>query len=147
MCVYIYIFLIIKIHKNFKYLCCICQTTLSATFKFRNILSSWLKKKGSCYHHVMHSLFFLSFVSGLHWVFVAALRLSLVAASGGCSLGGVHRLLIVVDFRLAWYKVISLCPHSPLYFKSLADQEVTKIQSSSKASIFCREGGGDKELV
>jgi len=90
------------------YLCCICQTTLSATFKFRNILSSWLKKKGSCYHHVMPSLFFLSFVLGLYWVFVAALRLSLVAASGGCSLGAVHRLFILHGTRSSLSALIPL---------------------------------------
>ena len=125
------------------YLCCICQTTLSATFKFRNILSSWLKKKGSCYHHVMPSLFFLSFV---RFGAVLGLRCCTPAVSS-CGEWGLLSRCSAQAFHLAWYKVISLCPHSPPYFKSLADQEVTKIQSSSKASIFCREGGGDKELV
>ena len=36
----------------------------------------------------------------LHWVFVAALRLSLVAASGGYSLAAVHGLLTALSSSL-----------------------------------------------
>jgi len=39
----------------------------------------------------------------LFWVFVATHRLSLVLASGGCSLVAVHGLLIVV-VSLVWYE-------------------------------------------
>ena len=38
----------------------------------------------------------LPFYFWLHWVFVAACRLSLVAASGGCSLGAVHGFLLTM---------------------------------------------------
>ena len=42
------------------------------------------------------SLNYLLIYFWLHWVFTAAHGLSLAAASGGCSLVGVHRLLIVL---------------------------------------------------
>ena len=40
-------------------------------------------------------------LSHLDWVFVAACRLSLVAASRGCSVVAVRRLLIAVAFPVA----------------------------------------------
>ena len=40
----------------------------------------------------------------LFWVFVATHRLSLVLASGGCSLVAVHGLLIVVVSLVVWYE-------------------------------------------
>ena len=40
--------------------------------------------------------FFLYFYFWLHWVFIAKYRLSLDAASGGCSLVAVHGFLIAV---------------------------------------------------
>ena len=57
---------------------------------------------GLCPSHLGHlsslttlTLFFF-FSSWLHWVFIAACRLSLVAASGGVLFIAVLRLLIVV---------------------------------------------------
>ena len=45
--------------------------------------------------------FFKKNLFWLHWVFVAALRLSLVAVSEGYSLAEVHRLLIAVASLVA----------------------------------------------
>ena len=46
---------------------------------------------------VFNNIFYLLFVYlWLHWVFVAARRLSLVVVSRGYSLATVHRLLITV---------------------------------------------------
>ena len=52
----------------------------------------------------MHHLFsfFLSFYFWLHWVFIAACRLSLVAASGGFSCCGAQALGVRASAVVAW---------------------------------------------
>ena len=45
------------------------------------------------------------FIYGLHWVFVAAYRLSLVAARRDCSLVESHRPLVVVASLIEKYEL------------------------------------------
>ena len=48
---------------------------------------------------------FLVFFFWLHWIFIAAFRLSQVVGSRGCSLGVVHGFLIAVASLVAEYRL------------------------------------------
>ena len=53
---------------------------------------------------------FLNVYFCLHWIFTGALRLSLVAASEGCSLVGVHGLLAVLASLTAGHGLLCAWP-------------------------------------
>ena len=56
-------------------------------------------------HFIIFLKFYLSIYFWVHWVFVAACGLSLVAGSGGYSLVADRRLLISMAVPFAWISI------------------------------------------